>query len=318
MDGSQFDRITRQLSSRRTAISGVLAGLLLPLEASARSKKGKDQQRKSKGKSKDKQRVSAQDSCWRAGACIPKKGANVSQCDLANYSPNATLDCTGCNISRANLRGANLSGANLSRANLSGSCLVDANLSGATVTNTTNLYNAIFCRTTMPDGSLNNSGCGSGTACCPTCDAAHLCTSGCCNGLTCGACPAGLTCGGGNPGIPGICGCTPATCESLGDVCGPNVPDGCGGTLSCGPCEPETCDNGPCPGDCRCLKLVDGATLCYSSGVVPRCRPCSSAADCIGDEPYCFTSIVNPDGEIVLPDFYCSSQAAVCINVTPC
>ncbi|MHC8497445.1 MAG: pentapeptide repeat-containing protein [Actinomycetes bacterium] len=41
--------------------------------------------------------------------------------------------------------------------------LTDANLTGANLTNA-NLYYAdltgtVFCRTTMPDGSINNSGC---------------------------------------------------------------------------------------------------------------------------------------------------------------
>ena len=313
MDGRHFDDLARNLSSRRTAIGGLLAGLLLPVGAAAR-KKGKDQQRKrkGKGKGKDKQRVTAQATCWRAGACIPKKGSNVSQCDLAGYDAPDELNCTGCILSRANLRGADLTGVNFTRANLSGACLVNADFSDATFANNTNLYNAIFCNTKMPDGSINDSGCQSGTACCPTCDAAHLCESGCCNGLTCGACPAGSTCGGGNPGTPGICGCTPGTCESL-NACGPNVQDGCGGTLTCDPCEPETCGAG------FCLTLVDGSRLCYSTGVVPRCRPCSSAADCSsGDEPYCYTSITRPTGEVVPASEECPSQAAVCITVTPC
>ncbi len=38
------------------------------------------------------------------------------------------------------------------------------------------------------------------------------------------------TCGGG--GEPGVCGCTPTTCESAGVLCG-ELPDSCGGMLSC-------------------------------------------------------------------------------------
>ena len=122
MDGTQFDALARQLSSRRTALGGLVAGLLLPLAAAAR---GKDKKRKRNGKGKDrksgKSKKKGQDKardtgkttaqaevCWRAGACILKKGANVSQCNLAGYAPTTTLNCTGCNISRANLRGADL------------------------------------------------------------------------------------------------------------------------------------------------------------------------------------------------------------------
>jgi hypothetical protein len=191
MDAHHFDHLAKRLSSRRTALGGLLAGLLLPLEGSTRGKgkgSGNGNQRKRKGKDRGKghQRASAQEEpCWRAGACIVSKGSNVSQCDLAGYTAPDSLDCTRCNLSRANLRGADLTGVNFTRANLSGACLVNADFSGATFANNTNLYNAIFCNTTMPDGSVNNSGCDSGTACCPTiCLSAADCDSGerCCQG----------------------------------------------------------------------------------------------------------------------------------------
>jgi len=288
LDGPRFDALTRRLGTRRTALGGLLAVLLVPLEAAARGKgtqrgkqKGKHRDKgKGKDKSRSQNRTHAQaEQCWRAGACIPKKGSNVSQCNLANYSPATTLDCTGCNISRANLRGATLSGANLTKANLSGACLVDADFTDATLANNTNLYNAIFCRTTMPDGSVNNSGCTSGTPCCPTCDTAHLCASGCCNMAagTCGACPGGSTCGGGNPGIPGICGCTPATCQSLGKQCG-SWPDGCGQTLTCGPCTSgQVClEQGTCctPETCASLGKTCGRWPDSCGGLTPPCGGC--------------------------------------------
>ncbi len=294
MDGQRFDALTRRLSSRRSALGGIFAGLLLPLEASAR---GKSKDRKRKGKGKGKQRANAQaEPCWRAGACIVSKGSNVSQCDLAGYTALDPLDCTRCNLSRANLRGADLTGVNFTRANLSGACLVDADFTDATFANNTNLYNAIFCRTIMPDGSVNNSGCQSGTACCPTCDAGHLCPSGCCNTAigTCGACPSGSICGGGTPGIPGICGCTPTTCEALGKACG-SWPDGCGETLSCGACPAnQSCCNGTCaPCPCNQVQLVNGTcvTPCSSAG------PCgSSPCGCFIGPGYCGNTITFPEG----------------------
>ena len=208
MDGHHFDALAKRLSSRRAALGGVLTSLLLPLEAAARGKnksKGKDRgkgrdNRKEKGKGKDKKRTRASvqaDSCWRTGACFPRKGANVSQCDLSGYSTFPTSDCTGCNLSRANLRGVYAQGVNFTKANLSGACLADANFANATFAKTTNLSNATFCNTTMPNGSINNSGCGNGTSCCQT--------------------------------------CTAASCESLGKACG-TWPDTCGGTISCGSC----------------------------------------------------------------------------------
>lgn len=205
MDEQHLDQVARRLGAtgtRRTAFGALLAGLLLPLEATAR---GRDKHRTRHGNRSRRSRVQTE-ACWRAGACIVSKGSNVSQCDLAGYVAPESLDCTRCNFSRANLRGADLTDVDLTRANLNASCLVDANLSGATVTNSTNLYNAIFCRTIMPDGSTNNSGCGSGTPCCPTCSGASFCPSGCCIGNpgTCGVCPGTETCGGG--GTPGVCG----------------------------------------------------------------------------------------------------------------
>ena len=62
---------------------------------------------------------------------------------------NTTGDCwTRCDLSNANLTGANLNGADLTDAKLFG-----ANLWGATLTG------AILCRTTMNDGSINNTNC---------------------------------------------------------------------------------------------------------------------------------------------------------------
>ena len=100
-DGSQCDWLTGQLGSRRMARGGLLAGLtLLPLDAAAR-KKGKQRNDigKRKKKGKDTQRVTTQDSYWRAGACLLREGANVSQCDFSSSMAPEGLDCTCCNAS---------------------------------------------------------------------------------------------------------------------------------------------------------------------------------------------------------------------------
>src|SRR5881296_2312130 len=73
--------------------------------------------------------------------------------------------------------------------------------------------------------------------------------NGCRGTLTCGACTAPQACGGG--GIANVCGlgtpppaCTPTTCAAQGKTCG-TIPDGCGGTLTCGACTaPQTCGSG--------------------------------------------------------------------------
>ena len=58
----------------------------------------------------------------------------------------------------AETRGLDLTGADLTDANLTGADLTNANLTGADLTGA-NLTNADFCNTTMPDGSVDNSGC---------------------------------------------------------------------------------------------------------------------------------------------------------------
>ncbi len=61
-----------------------------------------------------------------------------------------------------------LSGADLSGADLSGVCLQGANLSNANLRRAelrdANLEDVIFCKTTMPDGSIRNDGCASKNA----------------------------------------------------------------------------------------------------------------------------------------------------------
>ena len=70
----------------------------------------------------------------------------------------ATGNCQKCDLSEANLEGANLEGANLEGANLEGADLGGANLTGAKLEGA-NLEGAKLCRTTMPDGTMVNSGC---------------------------------------------------------------------------------------------------------------------------------------------------------------
>ena len=76
----------------------------------------------------------------------------------------ATNECLKCDLSGAYLYAANLTRENLTGAWLSGVNLTDANLTGADLTdaenfNTANTTGAKFCKTVMPDGSTNNSGC---------------------------------------------------------------------------------------------------------------------------------------------------------------
>ena len=79
-----------------------------------------------------------------AGVCrTPLKNHHTSFADL--------LQLLG--VEGADLSGANLQGADLSWADLHGATLLGAALDGAKTAG------VIYCKTTMPDGSINNAGC---------------------------------------------------------------------------------------------------------------------------------------------------------------
>ena len=79
-------------------------------------------------------------------------GANLTDADLRR------ADLDRANLENASLWSANLEGANLKGANLSGAELWSANLEDADL-RSANLKGATFCKTTMPDGTINNEGC---------------------------------------------------------------------------------------------------------------------------------------------------------------
>lgn len=313
MDDRHFDALARQLSSRRTAIGAMLAGLLLPLEAAAH-KRRRDKRRRGRGRRRGNPLGGNQ--CWRPGPCVPRIGANVSRCDLEGSTAFNGLNCTGCNVSRANLRGVKARGANFAVANLSGSCLVEADFTGATFARTTNLANAVFCRTIMPDGSLNNSGCGNDSDCCPTClQQGEACGAGstgsCCGDLQCtnGTCQA----------------CTPTTCASLGNVCGQKA-DGCGNTITClcGVTSTPACSNGTCTtcstvcgnsATCGCAGLTDGSTKCMSDAVADCNATCSTKDDCSSTFVDCVSTLTFPGR----PTFgACGRTTGTCMWLPPC
>src|SRR3989338_4245114 len=98
--------------------------------------------------------------------------ADLTKADLSQSTlPDANLreaNLGGANLSLTNLKGADLTGANARGAVFIMSSLVNANLTRADLTEATlvgaDMRNAIlegtkFCRTAMPDRSINNSGC---------------------------------------------------------------------------------------------------------------------------------------------------------------
>jgi hypothetical protein len=84
------------------------------------------------------------------------------------------------------------------------------------------------------------------------------------------------------------CACQPATCAALGKNCG-SVPDGCGGTLSCGTCSaPQSCGGGGTPNVCGCTPTTCAAqgaqcgTLADGCGGTLSCGTCSAPQSCGG------------------------------------
>jgi hypothetical protein len=119
--------------------------------------------------------------------------------------------------------------------------------------------------------------CGNGECCTPTTCAKQGKTcgalaDGCGGTLQCGSCAAPQTCGGGNPGTPGVCGCTKATCAA--GECGRRA-DGCGGTLTCIPAtDGNTCwvlAGGDDPfGPAARIRVDDDLTVFVNGQVVAR------------------------------------------------
>ncbi|MFN8594416.1 MAG: pentapeptide repeat-containing protein [Thermomicrobiales bacterium] len=165
MDHDRFDAMTRTLftSSRRSR-----RGALAMAFAAALLGHGCDEILAGKRERKERARVTAisSDGCFPNKNCKPGKGKNASHCDFSFSTVLHNKDVRGANLSNSGFVGANLTGADLRSANLSGSCFLGADLTGARLGSSVNLHQAVFCNTTMPDGSINNSGCEGATPCC--------------------------------------------------------------------------------------------------------------------------------------------------------
>lgn len=105
--------------------------------------------------------------CFPGTNCLPGQGRDNAGCDFSDSTRFFEGDFSGSDFSGANFTGAQLAGARLHGADLGGACLVGANLQGAELDGA-ELDGAIFCRTLMPNGTIDDSGCDRGTRCCPT------------------------------------------------------------------------------------------------------------------------------------------------------
>ena len=333
MDRERFDALTRLLAttgSRRKTLGVLLAAAVAGGHAESLLAARKRKRRH--GRPRGNKRVRSQQApagCFPGSptGCIPGPKANLSTCDFEDSNSLENVNCTSCNLSGANLQDADASGANFNKANLQKACLVDADLTGATINASTNLKDALFCRTTMPNGSINNSGCSKGTNCCPTCDAEHPCGSGqvCCNGRCQNGeccrdadCPSGLCCARTCCDAGQVCntGPNPDACCTPGGTCPAgfcgSIPDGCGGTIAC------PCTGGlTCCGE-TCIDTSDDANNCGACG--NRCAPwqtCDNgactptcASRCSAPCTFCYTQL---DGNVV-----CGGPILTTCNEFPC
>lgn len=185
MDAERFDNLARGLLSeisRRRGIGALLAGTLGPLGFTmAEAKRGRNKKKRRKRKKKRKQKRKKRP-CYPGTNCVPGPDTSNARCDFADSVRFFELDVQGAELREANFTGAQLARANLAGADLSGACLVGANLLNASIDDATNLEGAIFCRTLMPDGSINDDDCDKGSRCCPT---PETCEAGSCEGVDC-------------------------------------------------------------------------------------------------------------------------------------
>ena len=169
MDHEPFDALTRLFatrgSRRRALVAIIAAGVLRAAPAEVLAGR---RHRRHKGGSGHLVPGAEAGSCSSPTHCQPGPGRTNAGCDFSGSTTLRGRDVHGAIFANSNFTRADLSGADLRGAVLNGACLVDADLTGAVIDNSTVLAGAIACRTTMPNGTINNAGCNQGTSCCPT------------------------------------------------------------------------------------------------------------------------------------------------------
>lgn len=246
MDRERFDALARLLGaagSRRAVLGGIVGAAVLGTAFDVDAKKRKNRNKGKNGK-KGRKGKNSQEVCFGSAACEFKDqgGQDLAECNFSGTNVFVGNNCGGCslrasNFSNADLSGTDLRGAGLRDANLNGATLINADLQGATLsgacltdadltgakTDGGSLRGALFCRTTLPDGTVSNANCTSGDSCCEVCIPL---------GNTCGGIVVGSCCNGGT--------CCDGVCVDLQS----NV-DNCGACLlAC--IAPDTCVEGAC------------------------------------------------------------------------
>jgi hypothetical protein len=267
------------------------------------------------------------DGCCGTKQCDdPKPGSTRSECDHAgrsfvgqdhNGSTFRGIDGREANFNQTDNHGsvfaeACLQGASFRRANLAGStwggaCLFGADFTAADLGNESAVFaGALFCGTTMPDGSVNDRDCGRETACCraqpaPACQIPADCPGQGCRSAFCtnGQCTytivvnnddPSLACGPNTSGwcCEGTCCAAGATeCGPDGLCCAPNCagrecgPDGCGATCIPGCQLGQTCgEDGRCTGVPTCNPQLCPNGCCLSANDASICLTGEGDAFC--------------------------------------
>lgn len=292
MDLDRLDALSRSVAavgSRRTllgllatvsAASNLGATPVAEVAAATHPHRRRRQRRRNKEKRRDKKR-NRKRPCFPGTSCVPGAGLETPGCDFSRSTVFVDRDVRGADLSDSSFFAADLRGADLRGANVRGGCFLAANLLGATLDDSVNLQEAVFCQTVMPDGTVDSSGCDRATGCCSDCP------GGLCGGWD-GCTPIENICTvfWGRPCCPNST-CqkiveskfSPTTCQSgacrTNDECAARFPNQdvycetdtfkCPGfRSSC--CLPKTCDfhqaNRDCPHSGNCCGFLDGYHCC--------------------------------------------------------
>jgi len=243
--------------------------------------------------------------------CTPTTcAAQGAQCDSIGDGCGGTLDCGTCppapTICLRSTCAANR--CTLEPVNDGLSCDDgDACTTGSTCHNGTCGGGTTICTAPPVCRTAVGATCTGGTCTYPQAPVGTTCDTepcGTCNGAgRCVGCPPPETCGGGNPGTPGVCGCTPTTCVAQGKNCG-TIEDGCGGFLNCGSCPPgQTCGGRGTPNVCGNGQgtCADGSDVCTRTGSYSFCNGNNRCS--------CMTSVENTT---VCADFAASTVCGSC------
>jgi uncharacterized protein YjbI with pentapeptide repeats len=324
MDRARFDALTRVLAgrpSRRSLLASLFAVALVTdapdsLKANGVASRHRHRHRGTPARRAKVRGEQVPARCYPGKPCVPGKGKNTAKCDFTGSTSFTGADLSSSNLSEANLTGVDATHTSFKSANLSGACLVDAVLRDANLKQATTT-GAIFCRTVMPDGSINNAGCARGSACCPT---------GIVLGNPCGA-PLGGACLGGSTCQHGVCACPadkPAACNGMCQPC-------CCAATDC--CHNLTCAAGDQWDICgaqnqTCQACAVGEVCAGSSGACQSCASRTGATFCdarsspdavkCGEGCYC-SERASGGGSVCWRDpAGCSGTAAICTTDADC